>query len=91
MDIFHKVFLVARQNKPFHVPIVRQAPKIMDLGTGTGIWAINMAEEYVFHVRFLIQTPELTRRRYVQQGHIRVVDLNQIQPPLSVPLSFKVG
>ena len=47
LDIFHKVFLVARHNKPFHVPITRPVPKIMDLGTGTGIWAINMAEEYV--------------------------------------------
>ncbi|KAH6953752.1 methyl transferase [Ilyonectria sp. MPI-CAGE-AT-0026] len=35
LDIFHKVFLVARENKPFRVPIVRQAPRLMDLGTGT--------------------------------------------------------
>lgn len=47
LDIFHKVFLVARENKPFRVPIVRQAPRLMDLGTGTGIWGIKVAEEYV--------------------------------------------
>ncbi|KAF7540769.1 hypothetical protein G7Z17_g12130 [Cylindrodendrum hubeiense] len=45
LDIFHKVFLVARENKPFRVPIVRPAPRFMDLGTGTGIWGINVAEE----------------------------------------------
>ncbi|KAH7155508.1 methyl transferase [Dactylonectria estremocensis] len=45
LDILHKVFLVARGNKPFRSPIVRPAPKVMDLGTGTGIWGINVAEE----------------------------------------------
>ncbi|KAL6358616.1 hypothetical protein LRP88_08806 [Fusarium phalaenopsidis] len=45
LDIFHKVFLVARGNKPFHCPIMRKTPRIMDLGTGTGIWAINVAED----------------------------------------------
>jgi hypothetical protein len=45
LDIFHKVFLLARDNKPLHAPIQRQAPRIMDIGTGTGIWAINVAEE----------------------------------------------
>lgn len=47
MDLFHKVFLVARGNKLFHAPVTRQNPRIMDLGTGTGIWAINVAEECV--------------------------------------------
>ncbi|KPM40712.1 hypothetical protein AK830_g5848 [Neonectria ditissima] len=45
LDILHKVFLVARHDKPFRVPIVRQAPRFMDLGAGTGIWGINVAEE----------------------------------------------
>ncbi|KAI1045359.1 hypothetical protein LB505_013552 [Fusarium chuoi] len=45
LDIFHKVFLLARDNKPFLVPIRRTSPRIMDIGTGTGIWAINVAEE----------------------------------------------
>ncbi|KAF5659769.1 methyl transferase [Fusarium denticulatum] len=45
LDIFHKVFLLARDNKPFLAPIRRTSPRIMDIGTGTGIWAINVAEE----------------------------------------------
>lgn len=46
LDIFHKFFLVARENKLFSSPMGRTVrPKIMDLGTGTGIWAINVAEE----------------------------------------------
>ncbi|KAH7175725.1 methyl transferase [Dactylonectria macrodidyma] len=46
MDLFHKVFLVARGNKLFHAPVTRPKPRIMDLGTGTGIWAINVAEDW---------------------------------------------
>ncbi|KAH6977717.1 methyl transferase [Ilyonectria destructans] len=45
LDILHKMFLVARKNKPFCVPIVSPAPKLMDLGTGTGIWGIKVAKE----------------------------------------------
>ncbi|ORY54836.1 methyltransferase LaeA [Pseudomassariella vexata] len=51
MDIFHKFFLVSRQydsvaglhQRPLP-PGVK--PRILDLGCGTGIWAIDMAEKY---------------------------------------------
>lgn len=47
MDIYHKLFLVAR--KGLHsAPVPPNAnwgpPRILDLGCGTGIWAIDMAE-----------------------------------------------
>ncbi len=48
LDIFHKFFLLARRNCAFSYPIQRSVPtSILDLGTGTGIWAIYVAEEYV--------------------------------------------
>jgi len=47
MDIYHKFFLVARRealhSTPF-IPNYDNGPRILDLGTGTGIWAIDMAE-----------------------------------------------
>ncbi|KAJ6787956.1 hypothetical protein PWT90_09357 [Aphanocladium album] len=46
-DIFHKFFLLARDNQVFSHPIQRPNPRILDLGTGTGIWAINVAENYL--------------------------------------------
>ena len=45
MDIYHKLFLVARRDALHSAPIVTtHAPRILDLGCGTGIWAIDMAE-----------------------------------------------
>ncbi|KAJ3495770.1 hypothetical protein NLG97_g3154 [Lecanicillium saksenae] len=46
-DIFHKFFLLARKNEAFSYPIQRPNPRVLDLGTGTGIWAINVAEYYL--------------------------------------------
>ncbi|KAF4471554.1 methyl transferase [Fusarium albosuccineum] len=46
MDILHQVLLIARDNKLFRAPITRQSPRIMDLGAGTGIWAIQVADEH---------------------------------------------
>jgi ubiquinone/menaquinone biosynthesis C-methylase UbiE len=46
MDIYHKVFLVARRERLHKAPLVPNydGPRILDIGTGTGIWAIDMAE-----------------------------------------------
>ncbi|KAI0009441.1 methyltransferase LaeA [Xylariaceae sp. FL0662B] len=48
MDIFHKFFLVARQYDGDFGGLYRRPlpsrPRILDLGCGTGIWAIDMAE-----------------------------------------------
>ncbi|KAI1082012.1 methyltransferase LaeA [Whalleya microplaca] len=50
MDIFHKFFLVARQFDGDFGGLYRRQlpnrPRIMDLGCGTGIWAIDMADRH---------------------------------------------
>ncbi|KAI9759318.1 MAG: Secondary metabolism regulator lae1 [Chaenotheca gracillima] len=48
MDIFHKFFQVARDDRlhQLALPPTSGSPRILDLGTGTGIWAIDMADQY---------------------------------------------
>lgn len=45
MDIYHKLFAVARRDHLHQAPIPQHwEPRILDVGCGTGIWAIDMAE-----------------------------------------------
>ncbi|ESZ91031.1 hypothetical protein SBOR_8573 [Sclerotinia borealis F-4128] len=68
-DIFHKFFQVAMggvlHSKNTKFTNNFDGPRILDLGTGTGIWAIDMAEKY--------GTPN-------GQGEVLGLDLAKIQP-----------
>ena len=47
MDIYHKIMEVARRGKLHDAPFTvnpHDPPRILDIGCGTGIWAIDMAE-----------------------------------------------
>ncbi|KAI1749678.1 S-adenosyl-L-methionine-dependent methyltransferase [Xylaria castorea] len=47
LDIMHKLFLVARQFEDFgglYTYQLPDRPKVLDLGCGTGIWAIDVAD-----------------------------------------------
>ena len=47
MDEMNQLFLVARRNALHKAPIVtadNEPPRILDLGCGTGIWCMDMAE-----------------------------------------------
>ncbi|KAK4248029.1 S-adenosyl-L-methionine-dependent methyltransferase [Corynascus novoguineensis] len=47
LDVFHKIFLVARRDVVHSAPLHNQeTPRILDLGCGTGIWGIQMADKY---------------------------------------------
>ncbi|KAF4125106.1 hypothetical protein GMORB2_3945 [Geosmithia morbida] len=47
LDIFHKVFLVARDGLGLDYALRKDRPvKILDVGTGTGIWSIHVSEHY---------------------------------------------
>nr|UWK20372.1 chromatin methyl transferase [Trichoderma crystalligenum] len=54
LDIFHKFFLVARDDRICSSPVSAEGrPKIMDLGTGTGIWAFNVVEDYIKNAQIM--------------------------------------
>lgn len=45
LDILHKYFVVETEDRVTSVPLDKEGrPKIMDLGTGTGIWAFHVVE-----------------------------------------------
>lgn len=47
LDLFHHIFRRVASNKLFHAPIARNdMKKVLDVGTGTGIWAIDVADEF---------------------------------------------
>lgn len=52
MDIYHKLFNVARREQLHQAPVPQvtqngDPPRILDVGCGTGIWAIDMADRYL--------------------------------------------
>ena len=49
LDIMHKMTEVALGGKLHLAPIMKRPRRILDLGTGTGIWAVEMGRT-IFHV-----------------------------------------
>ncbi|KAK1763387.1 S-adenosyl-L-methionine-dependent methyltransferase [Phialemonium atrogriseum] len=46
MDIYHHFFTLALENKLFLAPLKDDIKKVLDVGTGTGIWAIDFADKF---------------------------------------------
>jgi methylase of polypeptide subunit release factors len=46
MDLNHEILLQLLQGELHKSPIGKTPERILDVGTGTGVWAIDMAERY---------------------------------------------
>jgi len=46
LDIVHHLYLLMLRDKLHMAPIGKNPQRILDIGTGTGIWAIDMGESY---------------------------------------------
>jgi SAM-dependent methyltransferase len=45
LDLLHHIFLMILGGKLYDAPITGELKRVLDLGTGTGIWAIDFADE----------------------------------------------
>jgi methylase of polypeptide subunit release factors len=46
MDLAHEIILQLLGGELHKAPIADNPQRILDVGTGTGIWAIDMADKY---------------------------------------------
>jgi ubiquinone/menaquinone biosynthesis C-methylase UbiE len=46
MDLFHEIMLQLLDGKLHKAPLESNPQRILDVGTGTGIWAVDMADKY---------------------------------------------
>ncbi|KAI9852159.1 MAG: hypothetical protein M1838_001622 [Thelocarpon superellum] len=46
LDLFHHIFRMMLKGALFRAPIMSNPQRVLDFGTGTGIWAIDFADEY---------------------------------------------
>ena len=46
LDLTHQMLRITMRNKLHFAPFDAKSAKILDVGTGTGIWAIEMADDY---------------------------------------------
>ncbi|RJE17443.1 Methyltransferase, partial [Aspergillus sclerotialis] len=46
LDLHHHVNLLALDGELFRAPVDMNGARVLDLGTGTGIWAVEVADEY---------------------------------------------
>ena len=46
LDLTHQMLRITMGEKLYLAPIAEKTARILDVGTGTGIWAIEMGDEY---------------------------------------------
>lgn len=46
LDLIHEMVRITLGNKLHLAPIGEKPQRVLDIGTGTGIWAIEMGDDY---------------------------------------------
>ncbi|KAG6107599.1 hypothetical protein E4U14_004090 [Claviceps sp. LM454 group G7] len=67
-DMKHAMLMMLTENKPFLAPIGDHPQKILDIGTGTGIWAIDVGDRYPSAKREMPTLPTFGTHRSLRPG-----------------------
>jgi methylase of polypeptide subunit release factors len=46
LDVHHEIMLLVTEKRLHHAPVAKNSHRVLDIGTGTGIWAIDYAYEH---------------------------------------------
>lgn len=46
LDMLHHIFLLVLEGKLYKAPLPRSPRCILDIGTGTGLWALDVADDF---------------------------------------------
>ncbi|KAK2592161.1 hypothetical protein QQS21_010143 [Conoideocrella luteorostrata] len=97
LDVFHKVFLVAQKDALFVAPLhmdEKHPLRILDLGTGTGIWSFNVAETAEVQPEIMsVDLHQIQPARYVAFGSLQSKNKGLIErriPPGVCTLQFDI-
>ncbi|KAJ6436789.1 methyl transferase [Purpureocillium lavendulum] len=80
LDIFHKFFLVARENALTKCKLenLNHPARVLDLGTGSGIWAIEICEQFAESAVQAVDR-NMIQPRLIRNKHWRTVYRNIFQ------------
>lgn len=77
LDLVHHVFRISLDGALFLAPISSDIKRALDIGTGTGIWAIDFADEFPKYLHRILMTTSLAD--FVGSAEVVGTDLSPIQ------------
>jgi SAM-dependent methyltransferase len=78
LDLQHNIFLMLLEGKLFLAPLSSSPQRILDVGTGTGIWAIDVADKYPSAVVVGVDLSPIQPEWVPPNCEFQVDDMNEV-------------
>ncbi|KAL4865263.1 hypothetical protein BDV12DRAFT_174885 [Aspergillus spectabilis] len=88
LDLFHSMFRLTLGNRLYLAPIEEGPLRVLDIGTGTGIWAIEFADEFPSAEEILGNDLSPIQPRWVPPNVIFEIDDVEAEWPNRPPFDF---